>query len=155
MPLFFATTVNKLDAKGRVSVPAGFRDAVAADPVKSIVLLKSPKLACLEGFTPSFMETMAARLDGFDLFSDAQDDFAMAVFSQAVSLAFDGEGRITLPQDLREHAGITTQVAFVGLGRKFQVWDPAQLAQRQKAAMQTFRDKGLTLPGGGQGGGGV
>lgn len=146
MTLFFATTVNKLDAKGRVSVPAGFRDAVAAEATKGVVLLKSPKLPCLEGFAHSFMETMAGRLDGFDLFSDAQDDFAMAVFSQAVSVAFDGEGRISLPPELREHAGIAQQVAFVGLGRKFQVWDPKRLAQRQQDAIKTFKDKGLTLP---------
>lgn len=146
MTLFFATTVNKLDAKGRVSVPAGFRDAVAGELVKGVVLLKSPKMPCLEGFAHSFMETMAGRLDSFDLFSDVQDDFAMAVFSQAVSLTFDADGRIGLPPELRDHAGITQQVAFVGLGRKFQVWDPARLALRQREAITNFQNKGLTLP---------
>lgn len=146
MSLFFATTVNKLDAKGRVSVPSGFRDVLAGQAFKGVILLKSPKAECLEGFAHSFMETMAARMDHFDLFSDAQDDIAMAVFGQAVALQFDGDGRITLPPALRDYAGITAEVAFVGLGQKFQIWAPQRLAVRQQAAVKTFQQQGLTIP---------
>ncbi|MES2728551.1 MAG: division/cell wall cluster transcriptional repressor MraZ [Pseudomonadota bacterium] len=146
MSLFFATTVNKLDAKGRVSVPAGFRDVLAAQTYKGVILLKSPKAECLEGFAHSFMETMSARMDHFDLFSDTQDDIAMSVFGQAVALQFDGDGRITLPTALRDYAGIGSEVAFVGLGQKFQIWSPERLAVRQQAAVATFQQRGLTIP---------
>jgi MraZ protein len=147
MALFLSTTTNKLDAKGRVSVPAAFRDALAAEATKAVVVLKSPKLPCLDGFAPSFMETMAQRLDSFDLFSDDQDDLAMSIFGQAQILQFDPEGRIPLPADLKAHASLNGEVAFVGLGRKFQIWNPKELAKRQNDALKTFKSKKLTLPG--------
>lgn len=92
------------------------------------------------------MADLAARLDQFDMFSDDQDDLAAAMFGDSVQLPFDGEGRIVLPDGLMAHAGIGEEAAFVGMGRKFQLWHPEKLATRRDHARKNIQQKGLTLP---------
>lgn len=148
MGLFLSTYVNKIDKKGRVSVPAPFRAVLSAQPFQGIVLFRSSLHPCLEGFGMDMMEELGSRLDRFDLFSDAQDDLATAMFAEAVPLPFDGEGRVLLPPALIAHAGIGETVAFAGMGRKFQVWEPSALEKRAALARENVKTQGLTLPRG-------
>jgi len=147
MGLFLATHHNRLDRKGRVSVPASFRAAVADQSFQGVVVFPSHKVSALEGFSMAQMEALSSGIDQFDLFSDAHDDFAMTLFGAAQQLAFDSEGRIGLPTDFCVNLGITEQVAFVGLGKKFQIWEPAALAAHQAEALGRMRTQGRTLPG--------
>lgn len=146
MGLFLSTTINRIDSKGRVSVPGSFRAALSEQPFAGIVLMKSPIHAALEGFAPAMMDDIAQRLDAFPLFSVEQDDLAAATLAEAMPLFFDGEGRIVLPDDLIEHAELKDEVAFVGLGRKFQMWTPAAWKKRRGSAQKSVRAKGLNLP---------
>lgn len=148
MALFLATHTNKVDKKGRISVPAPFRAELAAESFQGIVLFRSSTHTALEGFPWSYMQELSARLDNFDMFSAEQDDLATAMFGEAVQLPFDGDGRVLLPQDLMDFAGIGERAAFVGMGAKFQVWDPDVFAGRREAARAAIRNKGLTVPKG-------
>ena len=148
MALFLSTQINKLDKKGRVSIPAQFRTELADQSFQGVVLLPSKTHKALEGFSWSYMHSISERLDAFDLFSSEQDDLATSVFGLAQQLPFDGDGRITLPSDLIAYAGITEQVGFVGLGHKFQVWDPVHLEERKQKARQAVQDNNLTIPKG-------
>lgn len=132
-----------------MSVPASFRAALSEQFFQGIILIRSHSYQALEGFGQSMMDELSMRLDEFDLFSDEQDDLATAIFGEAVPLPFDGEGRVVLPAELMEHAGIVERAAFVGMGRKFQIWDPDVLKERRLKAMDNVRKKGLTLPKGG------
>lgn len=149
MALFLSTFTNKVDKKGRVSVPAGFRAALAGQEFQGVVLFRSQSHACLEGFSFSTMQEISARLDAFDLFSDAQDDLATAIFGEAVQLPIDGDGRIILPADLMGFAGIDAQAAFVGMGTKFQIWSPDGFNARREEARKAVKDNKLTIPKGG------
>lgn len=146
MALFLSTYVNKLDAKGRVSIPASFRPQLTVEGFSGVVLFCSPKHKCLEGFDMKAMEDMAARLDQFDMFSSQQDDMAASLFGAAQPLTMDGQGRVILPNDLIEYAGLTDRVSIVGLGRKFQFWNPDEYAARQEQARKNVEDGGMTLP---------
>lgn len=146
MALFLSTYANKVDRKGRVSVPAPFRTALAAQAFPGIVLFRSSGHACLEGFAYAAMEELAARLEHYDLFSSAQDDLATTIFAEAVQLPFDADGRVVIPEHLLKHAGIDEQAMFVGLGRKFQIWNTAAYEARREDARQQVKDKSLTLP---------
>lgn len=146
MPLFLSTTINRLDKKGRVSVPSAFRAALADQAFQGVVLFASTKHACLEGFDYGTMTELAARMDHFDLFSDDQDDLATTIFGASVQCPFDGDGRIMVPDTLIHHASLTDEVAFVGLGHKFQIWQPAALNARRESAARMIKTKGLTLP---------
>lgn len=148
MALFLSTYVNKVDKKGRVSVPAQFRAALAGESYQGIVAFRSNQHPALEGFSWSFMEEVGKRLDHFDLFSNSQDDLATAVFGDSVQLPFDGEGRIILTAELMRFASINDSAAFVGLGRKFQIWNPKIFEKRREEARSQVKTQGLTIPKG-------
>lgn len=146
MTLFLSTYANKVDRKGRVSVPAPFRAALAAQSFPGVVLFRSSTHDCLEGFAFAAMEELASRLDHYDLFSSAQDDLATTIFAEAVQVPFDADGRVVIPDHLLKHAGIDEQAMFVGLGRKFQIWNAAAYEKRREHARREVKDKALTLP---------
>ncbi len=143
MALFLSTYINRVDKKGRVCVPASFRTALEQP---SLVIFKSSNHDALEGFSVSRMEELSMRLDQFDVFSDAQDDIATAIFAESLPLNIDGDGRIVLPQDLLNFADIDDEAAFVGMGAKFQIWSPKKLDERKNNARQTVKTQKLTLP---------
>lgn len=125
MSLFLSTYVNKVDRKGRVSVPASWRARLSAETFQGIIVYPSVHgLPCLEGMDMRAIENMAENMDQFDVFSTEQDDRANLIFAQSRELPFDPEGRVVLPADLLEQAGISTQAAFVGLAKRFQIWEP-------------------------------
>ena len=146
MALFLSTYINKIDGKGRLSVPATFRSALAQSPFQGIVVFKSRSHQALEGFAMDDMTEIAQRLDHFDLFSDTQDDLAAVIFAESRQLPFDGDGRIVLPEDLRDFCGLSNKAAFVGMGHKFQIWEPETLEKRLAEARKNVQDKELTVP---------
>lgn len=145
MALFLSTFVNKVDRKGRVSVPATFRAALAGQSFLGIVAFRSFKLPCLEGSGIDRMEEMSGRVDQIGQFSEPHDNLAV-LFSDAQQLPFDGEGRVMLPQMLAEHAGITDHAAFVGQGRTFQIWEPERFRTHQTELRERARRQGVALP---------
>ena len=145
MALFLSTYTNKLDRKGRLSVPAPFRAALADQAFKGVVAFRSCKYPALDCFGMDRMESLGHSLDALDLFSDTQDDLAATIFADARPLAFDTEGRILLPEDLITHANLTEQAAFVGRGHTFQIWEPIAFAAWQAEARSRVRSARLTL----------
>jgi MraZ protein len=81
------------------------------------------------------------------MFSESQDDLAFALYAEAAELTPDKEGRIVLPDPLLSSAGVTGEMVFVGLGRRFEIWEPASLARRRAEALANARAKNFTLPG--------
>lgn len=146
MALFLSNVTNKLDKKGRISVPSHFRTAIKDEEFQGIVLLKSSNHNCLEGFAWSAMQEINNRLDHFDMFSSAQDDLATTIFGSAVQLPLDGDGRIILPNDLIDYAALDDQAVFVGLGHKFQIWNPVGFEKRATSARKNIQSKKMTLP---------
>jgi len=151
MPLFLSTHINKVDKKGRVSVPSSFRHALKDQSFQGVVLFRSNNFTCLEGFAYSYMEELGARLDNFDLFSSEQDDLATSIFAEAVQLPLDGDGRIVMPPSLTEYAALDGAAAFVGLGQKFQIWQPEALEARRESARGAVKAQNLTVPKNGGG----
>ena len=145
MELFLSTYVNKVDRKGRVSVPATFRASLANQRFAGIVVFPSFIHAALEGGGIDRIEEMATRLDSLPQFSEEYDNLSL-IFASAQQLPFDTEGRIVLPADLAAHAGIADSAAFVGLGRSFQVWEPDRLAEHTAMLRQRAREQGARLP---------
>ncbi len=145
MALFLDTFVNKLDRKGRVSVPAAYRQQLASQPFQGIVALPSFKQRAIHCGDLTWFAEISKDLDSVDLFSDQHDDLSIAMFSDSKQLPFDGEGRIVLPASLIEHAGIKDLAAFVGLGGIFEIWEPAALDAYKLEARRRALEKGRTL----------
>lgn len=150
MSHFLGTHLNRLDAKGRVSVPAPFRASLRAgsdSATSSLILRPSHKYACIEAWPVPVFEALAGSLDRLDMFSDEHDDLAAALYADAYPVDADKEGRIVLPELLAAHAGLQDAVMFMGAGRTFQVWEPAAGQQHQAGVRERARVRGLTLPG--------
>ncbi len=146
MALFVSTFVNRIDRKGRVSVPATFRAALRSEEFEGIVAFPTLGQSAFEGCGMEFMERLSASVDEMELFSPRRDEWASVVFAEAHQLPFDGEGRIMLPATIIEHCGIETEVAFVGQGRKFQIWEPATFRQHAAEVRRRALSEGATLP---------
>jgi MraZ protein len=142
--LFLSTVVNKVDRKGRVSVPAGMRAALSSQPFQGIVAFRSFRDPAIEGWSIDRLNRLADSLDEMELFSEGQEDLA-AIFADAHQLPFDGEGRIILPEILARHAGITGDAAFVGRGATFQIWNPATFEAHAEKARERVKNQ-TTLP---------
>ena len=127
--LFMDTIINKVDAKGRVSLPADYR-AIVKELDSEIVCYRSLTAPCIEGCTEDLLEKLAAEIEtSTDFFSQTQDDLTNLVFGDARRFTFDSTGRIVLTEKLLKHAGITDTAIFVGKGRKFQIWNPENWAK--------------------------
>lgn len=149
MTQFLGTHQNRLDAKGRVSIPAPFRNLLKnSDGIAALVLRPSHKHPCIEGWPPAMFESLSAPLQKLELFSEEQDDLAAALFADAYPVDSDKEGRIILPENLKQHAGLSEGVTFMGLGQTFQIWEPAAADRRRAEARERARTRGFTLPGG-------
>lgn len=158
MGLFLSTIINKIDKKGRVSVPASFRLTLGNEGFQGVILFRSYRCQALEGCGLHYMERLSGSVDQLDLFSEAQDDFASTLFADAHQIGFDGEGRILLPESLISFGNLKEQVAFVGRGTTFQIWDPAAFKSHQDQARIRLKShpKTLRLEGGkGSVGGGM
>ena len=146
MALFLSTFVNKIDKKGRVSVPASFRATLTGHSAfQGFVAFRSYKHQAIDCCSLERMQRLSESMDNLDVFSDAQDDMAAAVFADAQQIPFDNDGRIILPQTLLEHGEFADSVAFVGRGNTFQLWRPDVFEQIQQQARQRMKEAQATL----------
>lgn len=139
MSLFLSSYENRLDTKGRISVPASFRSSVSNEKFAGVVLYRSFTHNCIEGLSMSRMEQLASATDKMGVFDDALDDLSAMLFADARPLAFDVTGRIVIPADLLQHAGITDRAVFVGRGNSFQIWNPDAFRAAQTQSLNNLR----------------
>ena len=145
MALFLSTFVNKVDKKGRVSVPAAFRASLSAEPFQGFIAFRSHKHDAIECCSYSRMEQLSQSVDSLDLFSDEQDDFTATIFADSVQVPFDGDGRIVLPKKLLDYIGSSNEVAFVGRGATFQIWLPEKFEAAQNESRERIKQARSTL----------
>lgn len=145
MALFVGKHVNKIDKKGRVSVPKPFRSALQARGLSSLYIYPRFKQQALEACDEEFMTRLSRSLDDLDLFSDDQDDLASVILANAHEVNFDPEGRIVLPPELATYADIKSEVVFVGQGPRFQIWHPQIFDTFSAMAFQRAKSRGATL----------
>jgi len=148
MTRFLGTHKGKLDKKGRISVPAGFRSALAGLGEQELVFFPSYTQPCIECWPARVFDDATAGHDGLALFSSDADDFAGAVFAQAAQMRPDAEGRVSLEERHIATAGLTEALLFVGLRRRFQIWDAERGEAYLRDSVVSARDKGLTLAAG-------
>ena len=129
--LFMDTVINKVDAKGRVSLPSDYR-AMVKELSTEIVCYRSLSAPCIEGCLEETLDKLATEIENAtDFFSETQDNLTNLVFGDAKRFGFDSTGRIVLTEKLLKHAQITDTAVFVGKGRKFQIWNPENWAKEE------------------------
>lgn len=148
MASFISTYVNKVDKKGRVSVPAAFRAALSGQAFQGLIAFPSITEPAVEAFGRDMLDELdrqrlQQRMAGGDferaLLGAGDDDLIETILASASELPFDGEGRIVLPQSLAAHAGIDGMAAFVGRGSRIQIWSPDRFEKRQADTLSRLR----------------
>ena len=123
--MFLSTYENKLDKKGRVSVPASFRSYLSNLGYNGIVCFPSFNNQSIEAWPQDRIEKISSAIESLNPFEEKRDFFATSVLSESVNLQFDSEGRILILSKLLKHAKIKNSMVFVGQGKTFQIWEPA------------------------------
>jgi len=145
MELFVSTFVNKIDKKGRVSLPSIFRTALPKNYKNEIILLKSLRNKAIEGLSVIRVNEIASRINNLDFFSDEYDDFSTSIFSEMLPTNLDKEGRFLLPENLKNFASIKNEVAFIGQGYFFQIVNPNAALELQKKSRDRLNLNKKTL----------
>ncbi|QXM25548.1 division/cell wall cluster transcriptional repressor MraZ [Elioraea tepida] len=146
MTQFYDTYTNRLDRKGRVSVPAPFRAVLERLGATDLILSPNHKYPCIDARPDTLFRQLAAQLETLDVFSDEHDDLTTTLFARSTSAMPDAEGRITLPERLIAHAKLTDQVTFMGAGASFQLWAPEAAEARLAEAERRTLERRLTVP---------
>ena len=122
--MFLSSYENKIDKKGRVSVPATFRSYLSSMGYNGFVSYPSFNHSALEACAQDRIEKLSNTIDPLNPFEEKRDFFATSILSESENLQFDTEGRVSLSEQLLKHAMIKTNILFVGLGKTFQIWEP-------------------------------
>tara|TARA_Y100000590_G_scaffold152214_1_gene174807 strand:- start:31 stop:504 length:474 start_codon:yes stop_codon:yes gene_type:complete len=145
MDLFLSKFVNKIDKKGRVTLPSIFRTALPKNNKNEIILYKSLKYPSIEGCSAERINQIANRINELDIFSDDQYDFSTSIFSEIIPTKIDREGRFLIPEKLKIYSNISNEVTFVGQGHFFQIWEPVAAIERQNKSRQRLVNEKKTL----------
>jgi len=139
MDRFVSHYVLRLDAKGRVSVPASFRAALARDGFDGLYCYPALDRPALDAGGHALLAEIETLIAGFSPYSDRREQFSLALYGTSETLKIDGEGRVALSDALKTHAGITSAVTFVGLGHKFRIWEPGRFRAELAEATEKVR----------------
>ena len=134
--MFLSTFENKLDKKGRVSVPASYRAYLSSLGYNGIICFPSFNNQSIEAWSQDRIEKISNTIDSLNPFDEKKDYFATSILSESTNLQFDGEGRILITQKLLKHAKIKNSMLFVGQGKTFQIWEPTAFEKFRVNAMK-------------------
>lgn len=139
MDRFVSHYTLRLDAKGRVSIPAPFRAVLLRDGFEGIYCYPALDRPALDAGGHALLAEIESLIARFAPYSEEREQLAVALYGTSEVLKVDGEGRVMLTEPLKSHAGIADAVAFVGLGHKFQIWEPARFRAELAEATEKVR----------------
>ena len=139
MDRFVSNYTLRLDAKGRVSIPAQFRAVLARDGFDGLYCYPTLDRSAIDAGGNALLAEIDRLIERFPPYSDAREEFLVALYGTSETLKVDGEGRVVLTDGLKAHAGITDTAAFVGMGHKFQIWEPQRFRTHLAQATATLR----------------
>ena len=139
MDRFVSHYALRLDAKGRVSVPAQFRAVLARDGFDGLYCYPALERPALDAGGNALLAEIETLIAGLSPYSDQREQFSLSLYGTSETLKIDGEVRIVLTDTLKAHAGIGDAVMFVGLGHKFRIWEPGRFRAELAEATEKVR----------------
>jgi MraZ protein len=143
MSRFLSNATNRIDAKGRVSVPSSFRNILASQGVEELYCFQDFHYPAINVGGPDLLLRFERRLESLDPFSPEANRMSLLIHGGGVFVKLDGEGRLTVTDFIRSYTGIEGEVTFVGRAEYFQLWRPENFADAQKAAREELGKRGL------------
>ncbi|MCX8996474.1 division/cell wall cluster transcriptional repressor MraZ [Rhizobiaceae bacterium BDR2-2] len=134
MDRFLSNATNRIDAKGRVSVPAPFRAVLANRDIRELYCLQDFVFPAISCGGPDLLERYERQIAGMDPFSPEANRMSLLVHGGGVFMKLDPEGRLMVTDFIRSFTGISEEVTFVGRADHFQLWQPQAFHEAQAAA---------------------
>jgi MraZ protein len=144
MPRFLSSATNRIDAKGRVSVPASFRTVLGAMGIEELYCFQDFHFPAINIGGPDLLMRFERQLENLDPFSLEANRISLLVHGGGVFMRLDSEGRLSVTDFIRNHTGIAGEVTFAGRSDYFQVWRPENFSAAQMAAREELRKRGLS-----------
>jgi MraZ protein len=119
-----------LDEKNRVIIPVKFREILAAESVDKLYVVKGDSHLFLFPL-PVFLE-LSHKLKSWDFTRETNQNYARLFFSESFDVVPDKQGRIMLPKEMCESAGINHEVAIIGVLDRMEIWAPERWNQFRK-----------------------
>lgn len=141
--VFVSTYENKIDSKGRVSVPAPFRNTLARTD-SGLFIFESLELPCLEASGSDYINTIISAMSRMDALSE-DVHILETLLTSTKEMKIDSDGRIMLPEDFIELADLSSPVIFAGVGRKFRIWNKQRFEEHNQKSREKARS-GMRLP---------
>jgi MraZ protein len=139
MDRFVSHYTLRLDAKGRVSIPASYRAVLARDGFEGLYCYPTLDRPALDAGGNALLGEIEALIARFPPYSEEREQFATALYGTSEVLKIDGDGRTILSEALKAHAGIGDEIAFVGMGHKFQIWEAGRFRAELAEATEKVR----------------
>lgn len=143
MNRFLSSATNRIDAKGRVSVPAPFRAVLAQRDIQELYCIQDFVFPAISVGGPDLLERYERQISAEDPFQREGNEMSLLVHGGGVFMRLDAEGRLMVTDFIRDFTGITTEVCFVGRSDHFQLWQPQAFHEAQAAAREGRRLRGL------------
>jgi MraZ protein len=139
MDRFVSNITLRLDSKGRVSIPAAYRAVLARDGFGGLYCYPALDQPAIDAGGNALLAEIERLIGRFPPYSNEREEFSVALYGTSETLKIDSEGRVSLTDALKGHAGISEAIAFVGLGHKFQMWAPERFGAHLAKATATVR----------------
>ncbi|WP_235890893.1 division/cell wall cluster transcriptional repressor MraZ [Pararhizobium mangrovi] len=143
MNRFLSNATNRIDTKGRVSVPAAFRSVLTRLDVSELYCLQDFVFPAISVGGPELLDRYESQIEALDPFSEEANRLSLLVHGGGVFAKLDAEGRMMVTDFIRSFTGITKEVVFVGRGRYFQLWDPETFEATASKARQERTANGV------------
>lgn len=134
--MFRGTSTHNLDAKGRLSIPARFREALKSSSDSRLVVTNLPY--CLVAYPMEEWRAIEEHFSKFRFGPPKVLQFKRYLLGAAVDCNLDGQGRILIPAHLRDKAGLNKNVVLIGMGNYFEIWNPDAYHEQDKATSENF-----------------
>ena len=139
--VFKGTYRHRVDAKGRLPVPAAFRRALADAKSARVVMTQFDQ--CLAAYPPAEWARLEEQLAQLPPFSASTKNLTRVVASRAVDCDLDAQGRVLVPPALRQAAGLGREAIVIGVLNRFEVWAPERWEAFVTDAERALDDAGL------------
>jgi MraZ protein len=142
MSRFLSNATNKIDAKGRVSVPSAFRNVLGSEGIEELYCFQDFHYPAINIGGPELLARFEKRLQDMDPFALESNRMSLLIHGGGVFMKLDAEGRLMVTEFIRSYTGITGEVTFVGRADYFQVWRPEAFSDAQNAAREALGKRG-------------
>ena len=139
MDRFVSHYTLRLDSKGRVSIPAPYRAVLARDGFEGLYCYPTLDAPALDAGGNALLAEIEDLIGRFPPYSEEREQLSSALYGTSEVLKVDGEGRAILTEPLKTHAKIGDEATFVGLGHKFQIWEPGRFRAELAEATEKVR----------------